>query len=143
MNLGHNAKRDKRISGLTIIEAAMATAVLVLCTAALFVSLHMSFTIANDVRENMLASSIIQEEIEELRKGFFANVEDPSDPPDFSNDRLASLANSSGTIIVQQFGDDDIVRVTVIVSWRNQLKPAKQNTKSIATLIARNGIHAL
>lgn len=139
--------RLKKKTGFTIIEALTAIIILGICAVALFASLQLGFNLVNDIRENIIASSRIQEEMEELRKTFFSTLPsygetsfgDPTDP----QDSLSLLYNSSGTIKVDQYIDVDIVRVVITVSWYSRLNINKQNTKRMITLITRNGINSI
>lgn len=132
----------KKKVGFTIVEAFTAITVLGLCAVALFTSLQFGFNIVNDIRESIIASTILQEEMEELRRSSFANLPPYGTSP-FYNGSLFLLHNSSGTIRVGQYIDTNIVRVTITVSWYSRLKTNKQNVKRVVTLITRNGINSI
>lgn len=142
INLPPESKRLKKKRGFTIIEAFIAISILSLCVVSLFVSLNAGYNIVNDIRESIIASSIIQEEMEELRRSCFTNLP-PYGKTRFSNNSLSLLRNPSGTVEVDQYIDENIVRVTLTVTWTTRLKTTKQNTKRIVTLFARNGINSI
>ena len=134
--------RPRKKAGFTIVEALTALIILGLCTVALFTSLHFGFHLVNDIRENIIASSIMQEEMEELRKSLFVSL--PSyGQSTFTNDSLSLLYNSSGTVTVDQYVDSDILRVALTVAWSPRLKPEKVNIKRMVTLITKNGINSI
>ena len=141
-NLTEQSKRLKINAGFTIVEALMAIIILSICSAVLFSSLHLSFDLVNYIRENITASSIIQEEIEELRKTYFVSLP-PLGTSAVSNSSLSSLYNASGVIKIDQYIDANIVRVAVAVTWESRLHIGRQYTKRIVTLIARNGINSI
>lgn len=132
----------KKRRGFTIIEAFIAIFILSLCVVVLFTSLNAGYNIVNDIRENIAASSILQEEMEKLRKTVFADLP-PLGVSPFYNNSLSLLCNSSGTIKVDRYIDANIVRATFTVTWTTRLKTAKRNTKRIVTLIAKNGINSI
>ena len=142
INLPLQFNRLKKKRGFTIIEAFIAISILSLCVVSLLVSLNAGYNIVNDIRESIIASSVIQEEMEELRRSYFTNLP-PYGKTQFSNNSLSLLCNSSGFVIVDQYIDENIVRVTLTVTWTTRLKTTKQNTKRIVTLFARNGINSI
>ena len=134
--------RPKKKTAFTIVEVIIAIIVLTIAMVALFSSLYSGFNLVNDVREIIIVSSIIQEEIEELRKSFFVNLP-PYGESAFSNDSLSSLYNASGTVKIDEYIDANIVRVAVVVTWYSRLQTDKQKTKRAVTLITRNGINSI
>ena len=132
----------KKKAGFTLVEAFIAVTILGFCALFLFISLYAGFNLVNDIRENIIASSIIQEEMEGLRKTFFAQLPAYGEST-FSNSSLSLLYNTSGTIKVDQYIDDNIVRVIVTVTWYSRLKTDKQHEKRLATLITKNGINSI
>ncbi len=135
-----NYLRGKR--GFTIAEVLIAIIILTICVLALYSSLHVAFNLINDIRENIIASSIIQQEMESLRKTLFVSLP-LSGQSTFSNDSLSSLYNASGTIKVDQYVDANIVRIVIAVIWYSRLETGKQKTKRVVTLIAKNGINSI
>ena len=133
---------SKKKAGFTVMEALMAITILGICSAVLFSSLHLSFNLVDYIRESIIASSIIQEEMEELRKTFFVSLP-PSGTSTFFNSSLSSLHNASGTIKTDEYIDSDIVRVVIIVTWESRLQAGKQYTKRTVTLITKNGINSI
>ena len=132
----------RKQKGFSIVEVVIATSILTFCAVALFASLHLSFNIVNDIRENITASSIIQEEMEKLRKTFFVELP-PLGESAFSNSSFSSLYNSSGAIKVEQYTDSNILKVSIRVRWYSRLKTSKQHTKCMVTLITKNGINSI
>lgn len=132
----------KKKKGFTLIEAFASIIILSICAIALFASLYTGLNLVNDMRENIIASSIIQDEMEELRKTPFLSLPS-SGTSAFSNDSLSLLYNSSGTRIVDSYIDANMVRVAIIVRWNSRLNTAKQNTKRVVTLITKNGINSI
>jgi prepilin-type N-terminal cleavage/methylation domain-containing protein len=129
-------------AGFTLIEALVSIIILSICVVALFAGLHAGFTLVNEIRENIIASSILQEEIEELRKTVFSGIPDP-----FDNASLSLLTNATGEIKIEDtaYSGGDLVRVRVIVviTWNSRLRSDKQNTKRMATIITKNGINSI
>ena len=116
--------------------------ILVFCATALFISLYIGFNLVNDIRENIIASSIIQQKIEALRKTSFTGLPAYGDNS-FTNSSLSKLYSSSANVNVGQYIDSNIVRVVVTVTWHSRLNTAKVNTKRVITLIAKNGINSI
>lgn len=133
----------KKKAGFTIVESFAAIVILGLCAISLFAGLNVGLHLVNDIRENIIASSIMQEEVEELRKSFFATL--PSyGTSSFSNTSLSLLYNSTGTVTaINAYSDPNIVKIVLTVTWYSRLKTTKQHTKRIATLIAKNGINSI
>ena len=132
----------KKKSGFTIIEAITALVILCISAIAIFSSLHAGFSLINDIRENIIVSSCIQEELEELRKTIFVSL--PSvGTTTFYNNSLSTLRNPSGTVTVDEYSGSNILRVTIAVTWQSPLKQNRYHTKRVVTLIARNGINSI
>ena len=132
----------KTKKGFTLVEALAATCILAFCVGSLLLGLYNGYNLINEIRESIIVSSVIQEEIEELRKTFFTTLP-PYGESSFFNNSLSLLYSASGTINVDQYLDENIARVLVKVTWHNRLKPEKQNVKKVVTLIARNGINSI
>ncbi len=132
----------RRKSGFTLLEALTAMTILAFCTAALFASLYLGFNLVNDIRENIIASSIIQQKIEDLRKTFFTSMPAYGEST-FTNSSLSKLHNSSAKLKIDQYADANIIRVVVTVTWYSRLNTSKENTKRAMTLIAKNGINSI
>ena len=132
----------KKKAGFTLVEAFIATIILGFCALFLFAALYAGFNLVNDIRENIIASSIIQEEIEGLRKTLFTQLPAYGEST-FSNSSFSFLYNTSGTVKVDQYIDDNIVRVVVTVTWYSRLETDKQHVRRLATLITKNGINSI
>jgi len=128
--------------GFTLVEAFIAMSILAFCATALFISLYVGFNLVNDIRENIIASSIIQQKIENLRKTLFITLPAYGDNS-FTNNSLSKLYNSSAKVNVGQYIDTNIVTVVITVTWHSRLNTAKINTKRVITLIAKNGINSI
>jgi len=142
-NLLSRFKYSKKKGGFTVVEAFIAIVILGLCAIALFTALNVGFHLVNDIRENIIASSIIQEEIEELRKSFFIKLPSYGESS-FSNDSLSLLYNPSGTVnVIDAYSNPNIVKIIITVRWYSRLNTTKQHIKRIATLITKNGINSI
>lgn len=128
--------------GFTIVEVFVAISILIFCATALFISLYVGISLINDIRENITASSVIQQKIEDMRNTSFAGLPSYGDSP-FVNMSLSELYDSSAKVNVEPYIDSNIVRVVVTVTWHSRLNTAKVNTKRAITLIARNGINSI
>jgi type II secretory pathway pseudopilin PulG len=135
-------KSLKTKNGFTIIEVFTAISILVFCSAVFFLSLYIGFNMVNDTRENIIASSIIQQKIEGLRKTFFTSLPAYGESA-FSSDMLSRLNNSSAKVNVDQYIDANIIRAAVTVAWDSRLNGSKHNVKKAVTLITRNGINSI
>jgi len=132
----------KRRKGFTLIEAFTALIVLGISAAALLASLYMGLNIVNDVREHVIASSIIQEEMEVLRKTSFAAL--PATGTDtIQNIRLDQLSNANGSITVGNYIDSDSKRISIVVTWDSPLDPNRHNTKRAVTIFTKDGINSI
>ena len=129
-------------AGLTIVEVITAMVIFTISMLGIFASLTTGFRLVNDTRENIIASTVIQEEIEELRRSFFASLPALGESA-FANSSLSSLKNASGAIDIREYMNDDMVRVVVTVTWEAPLIAGKINTKRVVTLITRGGINAI
>ena len=136
------SKKAESLTGFTLTEAFASVIILSICAIALFASLYTGLNLVNDMRENIIASSIIQDEMEKLRKTPFLSLP-PSGTSVFYNNSLALLYNSSGTRIVDQYIDANMVRIAIIVRWNSRLNTDKQNTKRLVTLITKDGINSI
>ncbi len=132
--------KNKR--GFSLLEAFIAMSILVFCVTALFVSLYLRFNLVNDVRENIVAASIIEHKIEDLRKSFFSSLPSYGETS-FSDSSLSRLYNSSAKVNLSQYIDSNIVKAVVTVTWHSRLNTSKQSVKSVITLIAKNGINSI
>lgn len=132
----------RRKNGFTLLEALTAMTILAFCAAALFASLYLGFNLVNDIRENIIASSIIQQKIEDLRKTFFASMPVYGETS-FTNSSLSKLHNSSAKVKVDQYSDANIIRAVVTVKWYSRLNTSLEHTKRVMTLITRNGINSI
>lgn len=143
INFFHRSSFLKKKTGFTLIEALIAIILLSICAMGFFASLHTGFKITNEIRENMIATSIIQEEIEELRKTSFDNL-----PTSLTNSRLSLLDTTSNdaslTIIQDSYeSSSDLARIVIKITWYSGFNPDKENIKRIITLIARDGINSI
>lgn len=129
-------------AGFTLLEVLIAMTILAFCAAALFASLYLGFNLVNDIRENIIASSIIQQKIESLRKTFFVSMPVYGEST-FTDASLSKLHNSSAKVNIDQYADANIIRTVVTVTWHSRLNTAKQNTKRVMTLITKNGINSI
>ena len=132
----------RRKGGFTLLEALTAMTILAFCAAALFASLYLGFNLVNDIRENIIASSIIQQKMEDLRKTFFASMPVYGEST-FTNSSLSKLYNSSAKVNVDQYADANIIRVVVTVTWYSRLNTTMGHTKKVMTLITKNGINSI
>ncbi|MCG2704937.1 MAG: hypothetical protein L6309_02590 [Candidatus Omnitrophica bacterium] len=120
----------------------MAMTILAFCATALFASLYLGFNLVNDIRENIIASSIIQQKIEGLRKTFFVSMPVYGEST-FADPSLSKLHNPSAKVNIDQYSDANIIRAAVTVTWYSRLNTSKQNTKRVMTLITKNGINSI
>lgn len=81
------------VTGFTLVEVFVAMSILVFCVATLFISLYAGFNLINDIRENIIAPSIVQQKIEDLRKTSFTALPAYGDNS-FANSSLSKLYNS-------------------------------------------------
>ncbi|MDD5680489.1 MAG: type II secretion system protein [Candidatus Omnitrophica bacterium] len=132
----------RKKSGFTLVEAFVAMSILTFCATALFASLYIGFNLVNDIREHIIASSIIQQEMESLRKTPFVTLPSYGDTP-FTSSSLSRLYNSSAKVNIGQYVDSNIVRAVVTVTWYSRLNTTKQNVKKVITLITKNGINSI
>ncbi|MFH0839708.1 MAG: type II secretion system protein [Candidatus Omnitrophota bacterium] len=148
MRIRHFLKKDsgpvlhRNGAGFTLLEALMAMTIFAFCASALFASLYSGFNLVNDIRENMIASSIIQQKIESLRKTFFVSMPVYGEST-FTDASLSKLNNPSAKVNIDQYADANIIRAAVMVTWYSRLNTSKQNTKRVMTLITKNGINSI
>ena len=145
INFFHRSSFLKKKTGFTLTEALIAIILLSICAMGFFASLHTGFKITNEIRENMIATSIIQEEIEELRRTSFDSL--PASGA-FTNSNLSLLDttsnNASGTIERDTYeSSSDLARIVIKITWYSGFNPDKENIKRVITLIARNGINSI
>lgn len=129
-------------SGMTILEVITAIALLAIAAGSIFMALFLGIDIVNETRENIIASSIIQQEIETLRKTFFVSLPGYGST-NFSSGSLPLLYNSTGTVKIDPYIDTNIVRVVVEVKWFSRLNTSKLHVQRAATLITKNGINSI
>ena len=135
-----------RKAGFTLVEVCIAVAILTLSTWSLFQSLNFGYTLIHDIRESIVASSILQRQMEIEREKILANVEARTFSPNayYSGDTI--LYNATGSVIVESYGSlstAEVKKVTISVTWSPRLRPTKQINKRISSLITKNGINYL
>ena len=132
----------KNKAGITITEVIIAILLLTFGTVGLFASLSAGFDLVSDIRENIVASSVIQEEMEELRKTSFDDLP-PFGTSAFANGSLASLHNAAGSIDVDPYLDSNTKMIVITLIWNPRSNSAKQFTKKLVTVITRTGINSI
>ncbi|MBN1872305.1 MAG: hypothetical protein JW800_07010 [Candidatus Omnitrophica bacterium] len=137
---------NKRKFGFTLVEVCIAVAILILSTWALFRSLNFGYTLIHDIRELIVASSILQRQIEMERDKILDNVKARTFSPNayYAGDTI--LYNATGSVIVEQYKaipTTEVKKVTVSITWSPRLRPTKTLNKRISTIITKTGINYL
>lgn len=140
----------KRTSGFTIIEVAMATAVLAIALAGMVQAMGVGSEMLDTARKQTIASQVIQSEIERLRMLTWTTGALPSDLN--VTDRPAAVPISPGlaqiapasqfgcTRVVQLAnGCSDLREVTITVSWTGIT--GKPHSRSTNVYIGKYGLN--
>src|SRR5688572_24186767 len=144
-------RRKHSVSGTTLPETIIATAVLALCIAGILSAIFTGFFIVERVRENQRATQIILEKVETLRLYSWSQVNSNGFiPTTFSaqyNPQATTSSNGityNGTFTIAPFPhnsanySDKMRQVTVTLSWTSARKLPRSRTFS--TYIAQDGV---
>ncbi|MFH0764695.1 MAG: hypothetical protein V1927_06805 [Candidatus Omnitrophota bacterium] len=128
--------------GFTVIEAFAACSILAICLLSTGLAIYTQFPFINQNREKAIATLAAQEEIEKIRGLPFDAILaiNPSWVAANLPAGFAYLTNPACAVTLDAvYGDSNIQRVSVTVSWSSTSGPTLQ--KTILTLISRNGIN--
>lgn len=124
--------------GFTLIEAFVSTLILALSLFIVGLAIYAEFPIINQNREKAIATLAAQQEIENIRGMSYDTI--LALGSSFTTESFSYLENPTGTLTVDSiFGDPDIRRVSVTVSWSSMAGGTMQ--KNLVTMVTRNGIN--
>jgi prepilin-type N-terminal cleavage/methylation domain-containing protein len=145
---------SKRTDGFTIVEVAMATAILAIALTGMAQTIAIGSEMLDTARKQTIASQVIQSEIEWLRMRTWTagslplelNVTDPDQPPPtvpiragLPQDTAANLFSCTRTVHLAN-ERLDLRQVTITVSWSGL--HGKTHSRSSNVYIGRNGLNA-
>ena len=122
--------------GFTLIEITLTILIIVIVSIGIVSIFSHGFTVSTETREISIATQAAQEEIECIRDMAFGSITSSS----FTTSGFTHLTNPVGTVTVDTYiaGENDIKKVTVTVNWTSA--GGRSLTKSLVTLITREGI---
>jgi len=128
--------------GFTVIEAFSACSIIAVCLLSTGLAIYTQFPFINQNREKAIATLAAQEQIEKIRglpfdtiRGIDASWVEVNLPSGF-----VYLTNPGCTVNIDDiYGDNNIRRVSITVSWRSSNGLTLQ--KTLLTIMARNGIN--
>lgn len=129
-------KRKNREEGFTFIEVLVTIMILAVVLIALFSCFIYGFTVISRVRQASIATQCLQEELELIRNMPFNNI--LSLDSSFTNESLSLLEDSSGILSLEDYGGNDIKKLTVSVIWSYN---GRQIRRDIVTFVTRKGIN--
>jgi prepilin-type N-terminal cleavage/methylation domain-containing protein len=129
-------KRKNREDGFTLIEVLVTIMILAVVLIALFSCFIYGFTVISRVRQASIATQCLQEELELIRNMPFNNI--LSLDSSFTNESLSLLEDSSGILSLEDYGGNDIKKLTVSVIWSYN---GRQIRRDIVTFVTRKGIN--
>ncbi len=129
-------KRNNREDGFTLIEVLVTIMILAVVLIALFSCFIYGFTVISRVRQASIATQCIQEELERIRNMPFDDI--LSLDNSFTNESLPLLEDSSGILSLEDYGGNDIKKLTVSVIWSYN---GRQIRRDIVTFVTRKGIN--
>ena len=129
-------KRKNREGGFTLIEVLVTIMILAVVLIALFSCFIYGFTVISRVRQTAIVTQCLQEELELIRNMPFNNI--LSLDNSFENESLSLLEDSSGILSLEDYGGDDIKKLTVSVIWSYN---GRQMRRDIVTFVTRKGIN--
>lgn len=134
-------RRVNRARGFTIIEVAIASAILALAIIGTLTMASQSFIVTQNVREFSRANQILQQKMEDIRLLSFSNVQGLSssftDPHDTTGKYAGSIyvenyrTNPSGSVVS--------VKVTLKVTWT--ARGGKQREASLVSVFTSSGLN--
>jgi Tfp pilus assembly protein PilV len=151
-------RRAKR--GFTILEVAMATAVMSLGIATSIIAMQQGFKFLDVARGTTLASQILQSDIERLRMMSWEGITDMANKTDseapmppgsprgvemLSGDAYFSTPSLTGnyiitrTVVLEATRPADVALITVSVQWRTY--DGRVQTRSFQAKYIRNGLY--
>jgi prepilin-type N-terminal cleavage/methylation domain-containing protein len=130
------SKGKNREDGFTLIEVLVTIMILAVVLIALFSCFIYGFTVISRVRQASIATQCLQEELELIRNMPFNNI--LSLDSSFTNESLSLLEDSSGILSLEDYGGNDIKKLTVSVIWSYN---GRQIRRDIVTFVTRKGIN--
>jgi Tfp pilus assembly protein PilV len=135
------ATRRRNTRAFTLIEVAIASAVLMLAIIGTLTMASQSFVVTQNVREFSRANQILQQKMEDIRLLSFSNVQ--ALPSTFTdpNDTAGKYA---GTIAVENYrsspgGNVVSVKVTLQLTWTG--RGGKTRTASLVSVFTSSGLN--
>ncbi|MFH0795546.1 MAG: hypothetical protein V2A65_00620 [Candidatus Omnitrophota bacterium] len=123
--------------GLTLIEITLTICIIALMSIGIFSIFSGGITTSTETREVSIVIQALQEEMELIRNMSFDSIA-VLGTSSFTTPGFDYLTDTAGTVTVDQYGDSNILRVTVTVSW---LSAGNRNlSKNLVTLITREGL---
>lgn len=127
-------------AGFTLIEALVATMILGLVLSAVLAVSSQSMRHMNDIRLRLRSSEVLQREMENIRVMNWSQIQ--SLPGTFT-DPTDTLGRYAGTISQSAYdsysGTTTVVRITLTVTWTNQVH--RVLTNSLSTLVGNSGLN--
>lgn len=123
--------------GFTLIEALAVAVILSIGLMAVAAAFIGELSVLSHEKNSAIATLSAQEEIESIRGMTFDDI--LALGPTFTSNGFVYLKDPVGTLTVDNiYGDNNIRRVTVTVSWSHMSGTTRQRT--LATLVTRSGI---
>jgi Tfp pilus assembly protein PilV len=135
------ANRRGKTGAFTIIEVAIASAILALAVIGTLTMASQSFIVTQNVREFSRANQILQQKMEDIRLLSFSNVQALSSSFTDPNDSTGKYA---GSIYVENYrsnpsGSVVSVKVTLKVTWT--ARGGKQRSASLVSVFTSSGLN--
>ena len=124
--------------GLTLIEITLTIFIVALMSIGIFSIFSRGITTSTETREVSIVIQALQEEMELIRNMSFDSIA-ALGTSSFTTPGFTYLTNPAGTVTVDPYGDSNILRVTVTVSWVSAGN--RNSSKNLVTLITRGGIN--
>jgi prepilin-type N-terminal cleavage/methylation domain-containing protein len=122
--------------GFTLVEVLITILMLTVVLTALLSCFVQGFDILNRMKQMTIATQCIQKELETIRTKHYNDILSLDDT--FTNDNLAYLDNSNGTINLEDSIGSEIKKLTVSVTWTYR---GRQMRKDVVTYVTKKGIN--